>query len=102
MAGESLKRSFIGRVVWRPFDIQHANLLSRLGQHSLLFYAIVEQASAAEIVRLHAKYDDSMRSVERIPRQDKQAASDELDYLGICASSHALYAVQANNSSFTN
>ncbi|KAK1768102.1 hypothetical protein QBC33DRAFT_585007 [Phialemonium atrogriseum] len=60
-----VKLSLIGRLLWRPFDVQYSGLVSRLQQHSKLFEVEVSLASTEEAMRLFARYEESIKNNER-------------------------------------
>ena len=60
-----LKASFIGRLVWQPFDVQFGGLLNRLKQHRDLFELEVSLSSTEESLRFYAKYEEDVHRAER-------------------------------------
>jgi hypothetical protein len=61
----ALRASFIGRLIWKPFDLQFADVLKRLEDHKTLFELEVSLASTEESLRFYAKYEADLREVER-------------------------------------
>jgi hypothetical protein len=72
--GATLRASFIGLLIWKPFDLQFADVLKRLEDHKTLFELEVSLASTEESLRFYAKCEANMREVER-----KLGARDDSD-----------------------
>ncbi|KAL1874561.1 hypothetical protein Daus18300_003580 [Diaporthe australafricana] len=72
-----LKFTFIGRLLWRPFDTQYQDLLRRLRQHKEIFELEVSLASAEEIMRRMDKYEKEVLDAERKPRQEEVERNQE-------------------------
>jgi hypothetical protein len=81
-AGVRLKASFIGRLIWKPFDLQFADVLTRLEEHKELFRLEASLASTEESLRFYAKCEDSVRQAERQPGSDKYYANEERTSMG--------------------
>jgi exonuclease VII small subunit len=65
LAGTRLRVSFIGLLIWKPFDLQFADVLKRLEDHKTLFELEVSLASTEESLRFYAKCEENLREVER-------------------------------------
>jgi hypothetical protein len=71
-----VKAMLIGRLIWRPFDRQFAEMLQRLEEHKQVFQYEVSRASAEESLRFFTKYEENVRKAEEQPGPDRRYYTD--------------------------
>ncbi|KAK1749555.1 hypothetical protein QBC47DRAFT_333452 [Echria macrotheca] len=82
-----VKLSLVGRLLWKPFDVQYDSLLLRLGQHKKIFELEVSLASTVEAARILDRLEENLKDAERSllsngkqdPRQEKAEKGQEAE-----------------------
>ncbi|KAJ9316618.1 hypothetical protein DTO271D3_3125 [Paecilomyces variotii] len=71
------RRSFIGRLMWRPFDLDFEGLKQRLEQSKTLFEYEATRSTQEVALRFIKEYDDWMEKLERQKADPEEALKDK-------------------------
>ena len=57
--------SIIGRLMWKPFDVEFGELISRLEEHKKLFEFEATFSVHEEALKFYARYDEEIQNAKR-------------------------------------
>ncbi|KAJ9303293.1 hypothetical protein DTO271G3_667 [Paecilomyces variotii] len=64
------RRSFLGRLMWKPFDVDFQGLKQRFDQSKTLFEYEATRSTQEVALRFIKEYDDRMEKMEKIERRE--------------------------------